>query len=360
MRNIVRVLLVVSFVCLLALPARGGEWTLELLLHGQRVQGMPLASSNTTVDLLGRDGVWWSFRPDEAEEYRKLGDGFRPVTQGEMRALLLGEFGRGYEVTGTGNYLVVHPAGQGSQWAGRFEELYRNFVQYFAVRGFRLEAPRFPLTAVVFPTRSEFYAYAARHGSQLPEGVLGYYSRRSNRILLYDLTADGGGEFAWSDNAATIIHEATHQTAFNTGIHQRFGAPPVWAVEGLATLFEAPGVYDSRRHGSLESRVNQGRLASFRQYAAPRRTGQVLAELIESDRHFQTHPDAAYAHAWALTFFLSEQHPRQYARYLTKTATRAPLADYPATERRQDFIAEFSADFAMLEARLLRFLATVK
>lgn len=359
MRKVLLVLPVVGFLWFLPLPAGGGEWTLELLLHGRRVQGTPLASSNTVVDLLGRDGVWWSFRPEEAEDYRKLSDGFRPVTQGEMRALLIGEFGRGYEVTGTGNYLVVHPAGQGSQWANRFEELYRNFVQYFAVRGFRLQTPRFPLAAVVFPTKSEFHAYAARHGGQLPEGVLGYYSRRSNRILLYDLTAEGG-EFAWTDNAATIIHEATHQTAFNTGIHQRFGAPPAWAVEGLATMFEAPGVYDTRRHTSLESRVNRGRLASFRSYAAPRQTGQILAELIESDRLFQVNPDAAYAHAWALTFYLSEQHPKQYARYLTQTAARPLLADYTATQRKQDFIAEFGADFAMLEARLLRFLATIK
>jgi hypothetical protein len=61
-----------------------------------------------------------------------------------------------------------------------------------------------------------------------------------------------------------------------------------------------------------------------------------------------------------LTFFLSEQHPREYARYLAKTASRPALTDYPAAERMQDFTAEFGADFAMLESRLLRFMAAIQ
>jgi hypothetical protein len=340
------------------LDVRGGEWTFECLVNGERLQGMPLAWSNDSVDLLTRDGSWRSFGMDQARDYRKIGDSFRPYSQGEMRAFLLGEFGAGFEVSGTGSYLVVHPAGKRSLWAERFEELYRTFVQYFAVRGFRLTAPRFPLVAVAFPTRDEFTAYAARQGTHVPEGVLGYYSRGSNRILLYDLSVDGA--FARSDTADTIIHEATHQTAFNTGIHNRFGSPPVWTVEGLATMFEAPGVYDSRRHSTLESRVNRYRLESFNSHAAPRRTGQIIAELIASDRLFQSNPEAAYAYAWALTFFLSEQHPREYAKYLSKTAARPSLTEYAAVQRMQDFTAEFGEDFAMLESRLLRFLATIR
>lgn len=358
MRDLLRILSCV-WVGLFASPAAGGEWTLELTLRGERVQGTPLAWSNTNVDLLGRDGVWRTFGLDEAEDYRKLGDGFRPVTAGEMRASLIGEFGAGYEVSGAGSYLVVHPAGERSQWADRFDTLYRSFVQYFAVRGLRLQSPRFPLVAIVFPTREQFFAYAARQGVNVSRDVLGYYSRASNRILLYDLTAEQDG-FSAADNLATIIHEATHQTAFNAGVHNRFAAPPIWAVEGLATMFEAPGVHDSRRHTSLESRVNRGRLDAFRRYAAPRRTGQVLAEVVATDRLFQTQPDAAYAHAWALTFYLAEQQPQAYGKFLAKTAARAPLSDYAAAERLQDFTEHFGRDFAMLEARLLRFLEKIE
>ena len=187
---------------------------------------------------------------------------------------------------------------------------------------------------------------------------MGYYSRDSNRILLFDLTDEYGDEGA-SENLATIIHEATHQTAFNTGIHNRFALPPLWTVEGLATMFEAPGVYDSRRFPSLASRINRGRLNEFRRYAAPRRTAQAIADLVESDRLFQSQPEAAYAHAWALTFYLSEQQPAAYGRYLAKTSARPAFTAYPAGERLQDFAAHFGDDFAMLEARLLRFFETI-
>jgi hypothetical protein len=357
MRRILSILPIFS-ILLLAPTAAAGEWTFECLLRGERLEGTPLAWSNRTIDLLTRDGAWRTFDLDEARDYRKLHDGFRPYSQGEMRAFLMGEFGSAYEVSGTGNYLVVHPAGKRDLWAERFEELYRSFVQYFAVRGFRLQAPRFPLVAVVFPTRDDFVHYAARQGMHVPDGFLGYYFRSSNRVLMYDLTADGA--FAWSENTATIIHEATHQTAFNTGVHHRFAAAPAWTIEGLATMFEAPGVYDSRRHVSLASRVNRDRLETFRGSARPRLAGQIVAELVESDRLFQSDPQTAYAYAWATTFFLSEQYPAQYARYLAKTAHRPPLTDYPAAQRMQDFTAEFGADFAMLESRLLRFFTRIE
>ena len=176
--------LLLTLVSLCPAVAAGGEWTIELTLHGQRLEGTPLAWSRTSLDFLGRDGVWRTFGLDEAENYRNLHNGFRPLTSGEMRAMLAGEFGRGYEVSGAGGYLVVHPAGQRSQWADRFDALYRSFVQYFAVRGLTPSSPRFPLVAVVFPSRSEFSAYAVRQGMNVSGDLMGYYSRDSNRILL--------------------------------------------------------------------------------------------------------------------------------------------------------------------------------
>ena len=38
---------------------------------------------------------------------------------------------------------------------------------------------------------------------------------------------------------ATIIHEATHQLAANTGLMPRKVRRPTWAAEGLATYFES-------------------------------------------------------------------------------------------------------------------------
>ena len=39
---------------------------------------------------------------------------------------------------------------------------------------------------------------------------------------------------------ATVVHEATHQMAFNCGLHARLAPVPVWVSEGIATYFETP------------------------------------------------------------------------------------------------------------------------
>ena len=222
--------------------APAGEM-IELTLKGQRVEGAPISWTDQQVHLLGRDGRLWKFAPEEASDYKKTSAQFRSYSPSEFRAELLRELGGGYEVSGTGHYLVAHPKDQRDKWAERFEDLYRSFAHYFSVRGFELAAPPFPLVGVVCRNRNEFDRYAAAQGSPLPGGVLGFYQIASNRINLYDM---GGRDDAahWQRNAGVLIHEATHQMAFNTGVNSRYCPPPKWLAEGLAMLFEAPGVYD--------------------------------------------------------------------------------------------------------------------
>ena len=88
--------------------------------------------------------------------------------------------------------------------------------------------------AVVYPRQADFWQQAAREGMKQTPGVLGYYSPITNRILMFDAAAPGGGGFDWTTNAETIIHEAAHQSAFNTGVHVRFNDPPRWLVESSA------------------------------------------------------------------------------------------------------------------------------
>ena len=38
----------------------------------------------------------------------------------------------------------------------------------------------------------------------------------------------------------TVIHEATHQIAFNCGLHTRYADNPLWLTEGMALYFETP------------------------------------------------------------------------------------------------------------------------
>ena len=175
-------------ILLVHVPANAQQFTIGLELHGQQIEGTPLACSDSNVALLRRDGSLLNFSPAHAKGYRKTAVGFQSYSQGEIRAQLAREFGRKFEVSGTGHYLVVHPAGQRDQWAGRFEELYRSFVHYFTARGFRPQVPQFLFIAVVFPDQSSFLRFAQRTKERLHPNTLGYYSPTSNRILLYDTT----------------------------------------------------------------------------------------------------------------------------------------------------------------------------
>jgi hypothetical protein len=194
----------------------------------------------------------------------------------------------------------------------------------------------------------------------LPSGVIGYYSSQSNRIALYDMAEGTHSHSAWQQNAATVVHEATHQTAFNTGIHRRFAVTPTWIAEGLGTLFEARGVWDSSQFPRLEDRVNRERLANFREYLKAGRPPQGFLLLVADDRQFQANPMAAYAEAWALTFYLVEKEPRKYAQLLAKTAALEPFGTYPPAQRVADFRAIFGDNPGLFDANFLRFIETLK
>ena len=339
------------------LPA---DWMVGLTLDGRRIEGAPLAWDSSEVHLLGRDGRLWEFEPDKATDYHKTSNRFRPYSVSELRAELLRELGREFQVTGTGHYLVAHPLGRRDQWAERFEDLYRSFLQYFTVRGFRLAEPQFLLMAVVCHDQEEFLRLSASQGLPASPGVLGWYAHGSNRVFLYDVGAGDEDSKDWKQNASTAIHEATHQTAFNTGVHSRYVPTPVWVAEGLATNFEAPGVYDSRNHPLRSDRVNRGRFGVFKKTLAPLHKPELLASMIASDQLFRVAPGAAYAEAWAFTFYLLETQPRKYADYLRRTVQRPPFEEYTTAERVSDFTAVFGSDWRMLEARFLRFMAQIE
>ena len=340
------------------LAAGPADAMVELTVAGQRIEGSPIGGGDKEVHLLGRDGRLWEFQPEAARDYRKTADHFRAYSTSEFRAALLRELGGGYEVTGTGHYLVAHPRGQGEKWAQRFEDLYRSLVHYFSVRGLQPAPPQFPLVGIVCRNHDDFARRTAAGGQTAPNGVAGYYNPETNRITLYDM---GGKTDSrnWRENASVLIHEATHQTAFNSGVHSRLALPPKWLAEGLAMLFESPGVYDSRAFPQLNDRINRARLRTFREAVQPHHRPELLAAVVGCDDFFSTNPGAAYAEAWALTFFLAETEPAKYVRYLKLTAARPPFAEYSRADRLKDFAAIFGGDWRMLEARFLRFVGSI-
>lgn len=335
-----------------ASAAEVGDWTMAVKLHGALVEGKPLTWDKQSVTLLSRDGRLYNFTTDEAKDVRRASNSFQGYSAAEMRERLNRELGQGYDVTHTGRYLVASPKGSKQNWAPRFEEMYREFVHYFTIRGLAPREPEFPLLAIVLPSQEAFERYSAADGSPFGRGYLGYYSAKTNRVVLYDQQTSGAD---WAANADTIVHEVTHQTAYNTGVHRRFASTPRWLVEGLGTVFEARGVWNARNYTRQQDRYNLGRLAEFRQKLPNRKAG-LSAELIASDRLFDVDVSTAYAESWALSFYLAEKMPKKYCDYLTLTARRPTFTNYTSAERVRDFTSVFGTDLKLLEAQFLRFM----
>jgi len=154
-----------SLLPLSAAVTESAEFMIKAFVDGKMLEGRPLSWSAQRVYLLARDGQLVNFRPEEARDFQKSSPRFFSYSHGEIRAGLYKEFGRQFDITGTGHYLVVHPRGQKDKWADRFERLYRSFNHYFRVRGFELKEPEYPLVAVVFHNRQDYQRYASRTGS---------------------------------------------------------------------------------------------------------------------------------------------------------------------------------------------------
>jgi hypothetical protein len=336
------------------------RFMIEATVHGRRLEGAPLSWSDDKVWLMARDGRLWDFAPEEATNFRKTASYFSPFTAREITGLIQSELGQNFTVSATPHYLVCHPPGQAANWGDRFEQMFRQFGHYFSVRGLNVRQPEMPMVAIVFTNRNDFLHYSVADGVRLGAEALGYYSTRTNRVAMYDSLESRATPGDWRQNAAMLVHEAAHQAAFNTGVHSRLATPPQWLAEGLATLFEARGVWNSDQYRQLSDRVNGPRLENFRQFASNNRSTDWIQKLVSSDRPFRQNVSLAYAQSWALTFYLSEREPAAYSKFLATTAARPPFRPYSWTDRSSDFSRAFGDDWKMLDARVRRFFDEIR
>ncbi len=210
------------------------------------------------------------------------------------------------------------------------------------------------MIAVVLRTRGEFDRFLNAY-HEYDSNVLGYYSTTSNRIITYDQTNGRSNNQNWFFNADTVIHEATHQTAYNTGIHSRFTPVPRWVSEGLAMLFEAPGVNNSMYFTRQSDRINRDRLIGLKHFYEQGKIKGKMSELILNDELFRSDAQLAYALAWGMTFYLSEKKPNGYRDFLRLDGQRADFSNYSPNQRAQAFAAAFGNDITGLESHMERF-----
>ncbi len=352
-------MLVSCAIGLVQAPDCRAQDVVELEHNGRTYIGKALAWDGDDALLMRRDGRMSVVPADEESDFKRVDGDFEPLSKEVIRTRLQREFGGKYQVSMTANFVVVHPKGPHTKWAQPFETLYTRFRAYFITRGTALGEPEFPMVAIVLRTRGEFDRFLQLYHHYDPD-ILGYYSPRSNRVVTYDQSGGDSSSQDWFFNTDTIIHEATHQTAFNTGIHTRVGEVPNWISEGLATMFEAPGVNNSLHHSRQEDRINRGRLMNLKDFYRDDKVDEQLATLVSNDQLFRSDPTLAYAVSWGLTFYLAENYPQDYHRYLREEAGRDDYERYDSAQRVESFAKFFEEDFDVLAARMRRFYADLR
>jgi hypothetical protein len=264
-----------------------------------------------------------------------------------------------------------------ARWnANLYERMYKGMRRYWKERGVEIHEARFPMVALIFCNRQEYLDYAERDFKGA-ENTLGYYIQTTNRLATFDLTGiEGmipqGVKIQREDliteifsrpeaerQVATILHEACHQIAFNTGLQQRLGDYPLWVSEGIATFFESPDFKSSTGWGGT-GKINRYNLFNLRAYGRNRPTDSLLKLLINDDLLRQ--PDtatAAYAESWGLTFFLIKRREKQYVEFLSLLQSRSPGEKADATQRMKDFKQCFGEDLEKLDKEFVRFIGSL-
>ena len=86
---------------------------------------------------------------------------------------------------------------------------------------------------------------------------------------------------SWGKLSTCVVQSPQREQVVITGIHSRYGHAPRWVVEGLGTMFEARGVWDSRKYTQLSDRINHGRLQQYHRLMKHRKWSGI-SDLVSS------------------------------------------------------------------------------
>lgn len=325
--------------------------------------------------LLTEDGQLWTLHSEDIISKSNTTKTFTPLSSDQIYEQFKEQLPAGFNVYKTKHYVLVYNTSDiYVKWVAElFERLHRNFSNFWKSKGFKLEEPRFPLVAVVFSNKASYLAYAQREIGDSAQAMIGYYNMKTNRIVTYDLTGVDGlvpsGTRISNDavirqilsqpqaerTVATIVHEAVHQLAYNSGLQVRLAANPLWLSEGLAMYFESPDDKSSKGWGAI-GKVNQHNLRLFAQFF-PNRPADSLLTLISDDKRLRESTTAgqAYPESWALTYFLMNTYSKQFVNYLKDLAEQPPLGEVPQRDRIEQFKKYFGQDIEALDKQLINF-----
>ncbi|MCE9525362.1 MAG: DUF1570 domain-containing protein, partial [Planctomycetales bacterium] len=237
--------IVTASVTLLALAALDSAFAVDFVTldkNGTKTElegRIEVEAQDGGVLMVTRDGVLWPIPKEEIAGRRKDDKPFVPFTKDELAKKLTTDL-PGFKIHQTKHYVFCYNTSTGyAQWVGGlYERLYGAFYNYWKNRNLELHEPEFPLIGLVFENQESYAQYSRKELGEATKSIIGYYSLQSNQVNMYDLTGveelriKGDRNSAARINAillkpgaertvATIIHEATHQLAYNSGMEAR-------------------------------------------------------------------------------------------------------------------------------------------
>ncbi|HSG71487.1 MAG TPA: DUF1570 domain-containing protein [Planctomycetaceae bacterium] len=357
-------------------PLSTVKWTAgkETLMRDGRILveaqdgGLVFQSRDGQIHLIEADKIQLKATEEEVR--------FHPFKSEDLGRQLQEEFGFGFSVWNHGPLVVcTNTSREYANWCGElFSRLSNGFQKHWRFDKLPLTEPKFPLPVLIFATRKQFSEYALKDADASTAVSLGYYSLKTNRVAMYDITADEQGRPATSladinrqmqkslSNVATMVHEATHQFAFNTGLHTRYADNPLWLAEGMAMYFEVPDIRSKTGWASI-GQPNKPRVSLFANwYKSETRPADSLKTLIQDDSRFTSVETAenAYAEAWGLTYYLIKRRREDYTAYLKHIAEKKIL-EYPTpAERIAEFEQFFGKDWDDLDEAMVSLLKNIR
>jgi hypothetical protein len=322
----------------------------------------------------GRDGQLLILQPDEIQN-RKVDDAdVEPLSRKELGEQMLNELPPGFKIHQAGQFVIAYQTEKAyARWVGGlYTRLFRGFNTYWTKKKkFKLEKPEFPLGVIIFASREQYAHFVNRELGIDPGTMVAYYNLMTNRVAMYDLTADQQSASRETDDdrriteilgqpaaipmVATVIHEGTHQLIFNTGMQTRFSDTPLWLNEGLAMFFETPDLTSSTGWRAIGN-VNPMRLHHLRANLELR-DPDALRKILSSDDVFRDPATKllAYSEAWALNYFLLNEHSDSFIEYLKHMSQKAPQQFDGPDKRLAEFKQFLGDDLDALDREFIQY-----
>lgn len=368
--------LMIAFVAALFVSEGVGD-EITFVRNGQTAElagEIVVEAEDKSVLFRSRDGQLRILKPEEIQD-KKIDDSIvEPLSGKELGKRMLAELPDNFEIFESGQFVIAYQTEKAyARWVGGlYNRLFRGFNTYWTQKKrFKLQKPDYPLGVIIFASRAQYAEFVKRELGMDPDSMVAYYNLMTNRVAMYDLTADKVAPAQNGQNGrrianvlnqpsaipmvATVIHEGTHQLMFNTGMQTRFSDTPLWINEGLAMFFETPDLTHSRGWRAI-GRVNPMRLHHFRANLDTRDPDSMV-KMLSSDEVFH-HPATkllAYSESWAFNYFLLNKHSEEFVEYLKHMSKKEPQKfDLPET-RLSEFKQYLGEDLGALDREFIQF-----